>query len=84
VGARQLDPAQSVAAHDLGHHIEQLVEQLPPEQKEVFVMRTQAHIAFKEIARIQGVSINTALARMHYALGKLREELAGEYGPEGG
>jgi RNA polymerase sigma-70 factor (ECF subfamily) len=46
-------------------------------------MRMEAGLSFKEIAHIQKVSINTALARMHYAITNLRRllsdvELAGE------
>ncbi len=64
---------------DMGLRIRAALEKLPEEQKEVFVMRVDARLPFKEIAKIQGVSINTALARMQYALAKLREELKDEY-----
>jgi RNA polymerase sigma-70 factor, ECF subfamily len=56
---------------------------LPAEQREVFLLRTEGDLPFKEIARIQGVSINTALARMQYALGKLRKELGELIAEEG-
>jgi DNA-directed RNA polymerase specialized sigma24 family protein len=36
-------------------------------------------LPFREIARLQAVSINTALARMQYALAKLREALESDY-----
>jgi DNA-directed RNA polymerase specialized sigma24 family protein len=49
-----------------------------PEQKAVFLMRVEADLTFREIAKIQGTSINTALARMQYGLSKLRLVL----GPE--
>jgi len=49
---------------------------LPPDQREVFLMRVESDLPFKEIARIQKVSINTALARMQYALNKLRPLMA--------
>jgi len=45
----------------------------------VFLMRTEMELPFKEIAGIQDVSINTALARMQYALGKLRPMLREHY-----
>ncbi len=45
---------------------------LPAEQQEVFLLRLHGDLPFKEIAKIQKVSINTALARMQYALAKLR------------
>lgn len=72
VRARDPDPASAVAARDLAGRISALVNELPAEQREVFTMRAEADLPFREIARIQGVSINTALARMHYALAKLR------------
>ncbi|MCO5061241.1 MAG: sigma-70 family RNA polymerase sigma factor [Kiritimatiellae bacterium] len=68
-------PADTAASNDLQAHIGAAVQQLPPEQREVFLLRTEADLPFKEIARIQGVSINTALARMQYAVHKLRSEL---------
>jgi RNA polymerase sigma-70 factor (ECF subfamily) len=78
--ARGLAPDDQVAGRDLGARIHEAARKLPAEQYEVFVMRTDADIPFREIARIQGTSINTALARMHYAVKKLRAELSAEYG----
>ncbi len=66
-------------AGDLGQVIAAAVATLPVDQREVFLMRTKVELPFKEIARIQGVSINTALARMQYALNKLRPMLADHY-----
>ena len=75
----QADPAKHSHHHELALHIQQAVEALPAEQREVYLLRTEGDLPFKEIAELQGVSINTALARMQYALRKLREELAEEY-----
>lgn len=72
-------PDDAVRARELGARIGEAVRRLPDEQREVFLMRTEGDLPFKEIARIQGVSINTALARMQYALQKLRAELKDEY-----
>lgn len=72
-------PDDAVHARELGARIGEAVRRLPDEQREVFLMRTEGDLPFKEIARIQGVSINTALARMQYALQKLRAELKDEY-----
>jgi RNA polymerase sigma-70 factor (ECF subfamily) len=55
------------------------VLELPDEQREVFLMRTLSDMPFKEVARVQRVSINTALARMQYALSKLRAGLGEGY-----
>jgi RNA polymerase sigma-70 factor (ECF subfamily) len=53
--------------------IRQLVAQLPEEQREVVVMRMYKEMSFKDIAESTGVSINTALGRMRYALINLRK-----------
>ena len=74
-----LGPDRESSGRDLGLCIEAAAAKLPPEQREVFWLRMQADLSFKEIAKIQKCSINTALARMQYALSKLRNELAVEY-----
>lgn len=50
-----------------------LLDELPEDQKEVLVMRMYQDLSFKEIADLTGVSINTALGRMRYALLNLRK-----------
>ena len=52
--------------------VRKLIDKLPPEQKEVVVMRTYLGMSFKEIAEHTDVSINTALGRMRYALINMR------------
>ncbi|RKX36738.1 MAG: hypothetical protein DRP64_18185 [Verrucomicrobia bacterium] len=74
-----ITPAEEVGGIGLGERIEKAVETLSPEQKEVFLMRMYAGTSFKEIAKIQKCSINTCLARMQYALTKLRSMLREEY-----
>lgn len=53
--------------------VRELIEYLPPEQKEVLMMRHYADMSFKDIAEQTDVSINTALGRMRYALINLRK-----------
>ncbi|MFT5166074.1 MAG: RNA polymerase sigma factor (sigma-70 family) [Saprospiraceae bacterium] len=53
--------------------IRSLVDQLPPEQREVVILRHYADMSFKEIAKLTRVSINTALGRMRYALINIRK-----------
>lgn len=50
-----------------------LIEELPDDQKEVLIMRIYKDMSFKEISENTGVSINTALGRMRYALINLRK-----------
>nr|WP_079703737.1 sigma-70 family RNA polymerase sigma factor [Daejeonella lutea] len=53
--------------------LRELIHLLPAEQKEVLIMRHYGELSFKEISDITGVSINTALGRMRYALNNLRK-----------
>jgi RNA polymerase sigma-70 factor (ECF subfamily) len=50
-----------------------LIDELPEDQKEVLMMRIYQDMSFKEISDLTGVSINTALGRMRYALMNLRK-----------
>jgi len=54
-------------------NIRSLIERLPDDQKEVILLRHYGDLSFKEIADQTGVSINTALGRMRYALINLRK-----------
>ena len=54
-------------------NLQKLIEYLPEDQKEVLKMRYYAELSFKEISESTGVSINTALGRMRYALINLRK-----------
>ena len=81
-------PLSDLASGELGERISAAVATLTTspvglgrggDQKEVFLMRVTAEMPFKEIARIQKASINTVLARMHYALAKLRKVLREDY-----
>ncbi len=53
--------------------VRQLINELPDDQKEVILLRHYGEMSFKEIAEQTGVSINTALGRMRYALINLRK-----------
>jgi RNA polymerase sigma-70 factor (ECF subfamily) len=53
--------------------LRKLIEHLPEDQKEVLKMRYYAELSFQEISESTGVSINTALGRMRYALINLRK-----------
>ena len=51
------------------------VERLPFEQRQVFLLREEAGMSFREIAEMTGCPLNTALGRMHYAMESLRKSL---------
>lgn len=62
-----------IIAEQIDSDIKSLVELLPDEQREVVLLRYFSGLSFKEIAEQTGVSINTALGRMRYALINLRK-----------
>lgn len=64
-----------VIADDVKSRIAAAVEELPEEQREVFLMRELHDMPFKDIADVVGVPENTVKSRMRYALEKLRLEL---------
>ena len=68
------DPSSMVGAQELAERLEQVLSELPPEQREVFIMR-QNDLSFKQIAQLQKCPINTALGRMHNCLKFLRHKL---------
>jgi RNA polymerase sigma-70 factor (ECF subfamily) len=53
--------------------VKKLIKELPADQQEVLILRHYADMSFQEIADFTGVSINTALGRMRYALINLRK-----------
>ncbi|HIY67786.1 MAG TPA: sigma-70 family RNA polymerase sigma factor [Candidatus Alistipes intestinigallinarum] len=62
----------SMVSEQIERDVRGLVELLPPEQREVVMMRYFSGLSFKDIAEQTDVSINTALGRMRYALINLR------------
>jgi RNA polymerase sigma-70 factor (ECF subfamily) len=74
-----VSPDRVVATRELGARIGEAVAALPEQQRMTFALRMDARLPFREIAEIQGCSLGTALARMQYALAKLRTALAADY-----
>ena len=68
-GNRESEMANAQVLRD----VKKLMEALPEQQREVVFMRYYQELSFKEIAKITGVSINTSLGRMRYALINLRK-----------
>ncbi|MCX8080311.1 MAG: sigma-70 family RNA polymerase sigma factor [Bacteroidia bacterium] len=59
--------------YELKKKLRALVRELPKEQRDVVIQRIWLDMSFQEIAEFSGVSINTALGRMRYALINLRK-----------
>jgi len=77
------DADQPLQNRELANAISEAVSELPPEMRAVFLMRKE-DIPFRKIAEIQKCSVNTCLARMQYALKKLRIKLSDWNNPGGG
>ncbi|MBC5994707.1 RNA polymerase sigma factor [Pontibacter cellulosilyticus] len=70
------DSAEQLQVKEDTHaRLRELIQTLPQSQREVLMMRHYADMSFQEIADATGVSINTALGRMRYALINLRKKM---------
>ncbi len=69
----KLNAEKRIIKDQIDRDLTLLIEELPEDQKEVLVMRIYKDMSFKEISENTGVSINTALGRMRYALINLRK-----------
>ena len=69
----EINAEQGLIRSQTHDKVRQLVDALPPEQREVVILRHYADMSFKEIAKLTRVSINTALGRMRFALINMRK-----------
>lgn len=75
------DAQSKIIKSEEHQQVRHLLDKLPAEQKEVVILRHYADLSFKEIADLTGVSINTALGRMRYALINMRRMLVEKKAP---
>ncbi|MDH5414431.1 MAG: sigma-70 family RNA polymerase sigma factor [Flavobacteriaceae bacterium] len=68
-----LNAEKTLIKDQIHFDVRRIIEELPEDQKEVLIMRIYRDMSFKEISDSTGVSINTALGRMRYALINLRK-----------
>ncbi len=73
LGDDKLNAEKQLIKDQIDSDLTMLIEELPDDQKEVLMMRIYRDMSFKEISENTGVSINTALGRMRYALINLRK-----------
>lgn len=73
LGDPSLNVEKKMIKTQIHSDVKELINELPEEQKEVLVMRMYNDMSFNEISENTGVSINTALGRMRYALINLRK-----------
>lgn len=66
---------RSAVSHEIRAQVVLAVEDLPEDQREVFLLRHVGDVSFKDIATITGVGENTVKSRMRYALERLQKSL---------
>jgi RNA polymerase sigma-70 factor (ECF subfamily) len=67
---------RAAIGRQMSAHIQSAVEELPEDQREVFLLREVGNIPFREIATMIGVPENTVKSRMRYALERLQKALS--------
>jgi RNA polymerase sigma-70 factor (ECF subfamily) len=78
------DPEAEFIREDMRSRIRDAVSRLPDEQREVFLLREYGDVPFKEIALRTGSPLGTVLARMHYAMTKVKKEVEAACAARGG
>ena len=72
-------PEEAYARNVLLEELDAALDELPEEQREVFIAHELEGYSFKELASATGLSINTLLSRKHYAVVHLRQRLQAIY-----
>lgn len=70
-----LTPEDLLLKDEFNEKFEAALNELPPEQRDVFLMNEVDGYSFKEISEITGLSVNTLLSRKHYAVKRLKKKL---------
>ena len=72
----RLDPLRQVSSREQAKALLDAIEQLPADQREVFLMQAEGDMSVEDIAAATGVSFETAKSRLRYARAKLKTLLA--------
>ncbi|MHC4121208.1 MAG: RNA polymerase sigma factor [Planctomycetota bacterium] len=71
-------PDRAIVCSEQARRLQHAITRLPDEQRRVVVLRLKGEMKFREIARLEGASVNTIQGRYRYGLNKLRSMLNGE------
>jgi len=74
-------PDHAAISREQAERLAAAMTELPEEQRETVVLHLQGRMAFQEIARLKGISVNTAMSRYRYGLTRLRSALNSEMRP---
>jgi RNA polymerase sigma-70 factor (ECF subfamily) len=76
---RSAEPEVRVGSAELGRRIAAALADLPPAQRDAFLLQQEAGLALNEIAQVTGVGIETVKSRLRYAVASLRRQLSRVY-----
>jgi len=68
----QIEPARELDRQDLRCKLNEALAQLPPAQRQTFVLHAEAELSYREVAETLGISIGTVMSRLYYARQRLR------------
>jgi RNA polymerase sigma-70 factor (ECF subfamily) len=74
-GSDAVDPQEALLSKDQRRSVRRAVEELPPELREVVVLRELEGLSYKEIATIAGIPLGTVMSRLSRARERLRQSL---------
>ena len=78
-GAQNTQPENLLETNNQHELLMKAIAQLPPEQKEAFLLKEEAGLGIEDIANTTGVNFETAKSRLRYALNKLKQQLETAY-----
>jgi RNA polymerase sigma-70 factor (ECF subfamily) len=71
-------PDRAILCSERAQRLTHAIAELPDEQRQVIILRLKGDMKFRDIAKLQNVSINTIQGRYRYGLDKLKSMLNGE------
>jgi RNA polymerase sigma-70 factor (ECF subfamily) len=74
-GARRDEPETRALSNELGTQLKAALSELPPEQRDAFLLQYEGGLSLAEIAQLTGAGVETVKSRLRYATAKLRSAL---------
>ena len=68
----EAEPTRELDRADLRRLLQRALAELPPAQRQTFVLHAEAELSYREVADVLGISIGTVMSRLYYARQKLR------------
>ena len=72
------EPGRELERADLRHKLQEVLQQLPAQQRKTFVLHAEAELSYREVADVLGISIGTVMSRLYYARPQVAVRLSGK------